>query len=155
VGFAPLTVDIAAGIREVVVSAAGFEPQRRTLEVKPGSAAELKMDLSLAPGPRFARVPWRGIGWVSTAFGVVLVGSGVLLLATRQNCDTSTDLPGCQQQLRTISGLAGSLLGAGGFALGFGALSFYAASVRDDSMPRGGGPRAALPGFMVMSSGTF
>lgn len=129
-GFTPLTQELNVGVHQLTITKPGFKPSSRSIEVLPGSAQTVTVDLAPQPGP-FLSPAWRTAGWVSVTVGVAAIAAGSYLLSLHgdgTNCQP-TGANGanvCANKYEFRLGAAG-LLAGGGLLAGFGGMVVFVA----------------------------
>jgi hypothetical protein len=144
-GEAPVSVDVSPGSHEVALTAIGYAPVKRKINVDAGVRGLVSIGLlPMAGAPAVQQIPGRyllALGWAALAVGAGAVGAGYgifTLDGAQVDCPTNVvpaPIPPCRRNTRLA---AGSLLGAGGATmlaggfllyLGWGSLSLPAEAV--------------------------
>ncbi len=140
-GFSPLTQEMSVGVHEIVISKAGFDQVTRSIEVVPGAAETVSIDLQRQPGP-FLSGGWKAAGWVSLGLGVAAMAAGSYLMVLQgegANCTGSGATKTCEDRYEHRWPAAG-LLAGGGLLAGFGSTVLFVAPGVVTRSASGGGP---------------
>lgn len=137
-GRTPLDREIAAGTHTLQVSAEGYDPSQRTLNV--ASGVDETLDLELLP--LASKFPFGKAGWAAVALGVVALSGGIWAEAVDGNqiaCGAAEkDQWGACPHVRNTRALGATLIGLGVASGTLGGVWLY--------LGQGRGPRAGDAG---------
>ncbi|MDX2021426.1 MAG: PEGA domain-containing protein [Deltaproteobacteria bacterium] len=158
-GFTPLTQELNVGVHQLSITKPGYKPTSRSIEVLPGSAQSVSLDLVPQPGP-FLSPGWRTAGWVSLTVGVAAMGVGSYLLSLQgdgTNCTGEGAAKMCPEKYEVRWASAG-LLAGGGMLAGLGGLVVFVAPsvVEANTLKSDAGQASTQTAFWrVVLSGNF
>ena len=156
-GFTPLTQELTVGVHQLTFTKPGFVPISRSIEVQPGSAQSIAIDLATQPGP-FLSMGWRVAGWVSMIGGVAAVATGAYLQSINGVAATACTNIGdvCQRYEHRL--VASLLMAGGGVLTGFGGLVVFVApsAVQNNTLKSDAGqPAVQASAWQVVLRGNF
>jgi TolB-like protein len=152
IGRTPLDRELPGGLHTLQVSAEGYDPSERTLNVVSGVDETLDLELL----PLASKFPFARAGWTAIALGVIALASGIWAEAVdgrELSCaSTERDPWGHCPQVRDTRALGAALIGVGGAAATLGGVWLYLGQGRG---PRGVGDAAAPSSVALGYSGRF